>query len=152
LFEGERILYNSTITASCRPEQVVGTDFQNRNNRLILLERGPEVPVVQVAAPDTKIRSEAEPAQVRSKEPSAHRIDLAPDIGKIANSAAESKDVDSRSDWTAHGKVQGSPDQVQSELNAVKGGTLLGESDSLRVDGSCTSTPRTVSRVAHSGI
>jgi hypothetical protein len=119
---------------------------------LILLKRCPEVPVIQVAASDTEVGSKAEPTQVRSKKPSTDRIDLAPNVGKIANSTAKSEDVGSCSDWTAHGKVQGSPDQVQGELNAVKGGTLLGESDSLRVDGGGASSPRTVSRVAHGGI
>jgi hypothetical protein len=120
--------------------------------RLVLLHRLSEVPVIQVAASDTKVGSKAEPAQVWSQQPSTHRVDLAPDIGKIAHSPAKSEDIDSRSNWAAHSKVQWSPDEVQGQLNTVESSTLLGKSDSLRIDGSSSSRPGTVSCVAHGGI
>jgi hypothetical protein len=120
--------------------------------RLVLLQRCSEVPVVEIAATDTKISSKAEPAQVRRQQPSADGIDLAPNVGQIANSTTKSKNVDSCSNRSSHGKVKRSPNQVQCELDAVEGGTLLGECDSLRIDGSGTSCPSTVGSVAHGGV
>jgi hypothetical protein len=102
--------------------------------RLVLLQRRPEVPVVQVAASNTKVGSKAEPAQVWGKQPSAHRVDLAPDVGKIANSAAKSENIGSRRNWATHGKVQWGPDEVQGQLNTVESSTLFGKSDSLRIE------------------
>jgi hypothetical protein len=128
------------------------TYFQTNANRLVLLQRCPEVPVVEIAAADTKISSEAEPAQVRRKQPSADGVDLTPNVGQVANGTAKSKDIDGCGNWSAHGKVKRSPNQVQGELDAVEGGALLGECDSLRVHGSGTSRPSTVGSVAHGGV
>jgi hypothetical protein len=123
-----------------------------RADDLVLLQSCLEVPIVEIAAADTEVGSEAEPAQVRRKQPSADGVDLAPDVGQIANGTAKSKNIDRCSNWSAHRKVQWSPNEVQGELDAVESCTLLGECDSLRVDRSGTSRPSTVGRVAHGGV
>jgi hypothetical protein len=122
------------------------------SSHLLLLQSCAEVPVVEVTAADTEVGSEAEPAQVRRKQPSADRVDLAPDVGQVADGSAKSKNVDSGSNWLAHGKVQWSPDQVQGKLDAVESGTLLGECDGLRINGSGASRPGTVGSVAHGSV
>jgi hypothetical protein len=119
---------------------------------LLLLQSCAEVPVVEIAAADTEVGSEAEPAQIWCKQPSAHWIDLAPDVSQIADGTAKSKNVGSGSNRAAHGKVQWSPNEVQGKLDAVESCTLLGERDSLRVDGSGTSSPSTVGSVAHGSV
>jgi hypothetical protein len=119
---------------------------------LVLLQSCAEVPVVEIAAADTEVGSEAEPAQIWRKQPSTDWVDLAPDVSQIADGTAKSKNVDSGSNWAAHGKVQWSPNEVQGKLDAVESCTLLGERDSLRIDGSGTSRPSTVGSVAHGSI
>jgi hypothetical protein len=119
---------------------------------LVLLQSCAEVPVVEIAAANTEVGSEAEPAQIRYEQPSADRVDLAPDVGQIADGAAKSKNVGSGRNWATHGKVQWSPNEVQGKLDAVESCTLLGKRNSLRVDGSGTSRPSTVGSVAHGSV
>lgn len=73
----------------------------------------------------TEIGSEAEPAQVGRKQPSACRIDLTPDVGKVTYSAAESEDVDGGRDRSSKAEVQRCPDEVKSQLNRVQRCSLL---------------------------
>lgn len=119
---------------------------------LVFLESCREVPVVEITAPSTKVGREADPGDVRSKQPPADGVDLTPDVGKVADGTTESEDVDCRSNWTSQGEVQRSPDQVKCKLDAVESGTLLGESYSLRVDGGSAGRPGSVGGVAHCSI
>lgn len=72
-----------------------------------------------------KVGREAEPAQIWGQQPAARRIDLAPNVGKVPNSAAKREDIDSGSDRTSETKVQRRPDKIEGELDRVQSRALL---------------------------
>jgi hypothetical protein len=128
-FGEDRLALDSIFHKKCCMFILRVATLKKSSLHLILLQRFSEVPVIQIAASDlhissalgiflllhrysthTKICSEAEPAQIWSKQPPTYRIDLTPDVGNIAHNSAKSKNVSCSSNWAAHGEVQRCPE------------------------------------------
>lgn len=67
-----------------------------------------------------EISSKTKPAQIRGEKPATNRVNLSPDVGKVCDSSAQSKNVNRGSDRSAHAKVQRCPEEVQGELDGVE--------------------------------
>jgi hypothetical protein len=117
----------------------------------------------------TEVRREADPAQVRCEEPSTNRVNLPPNVDEIGESRAKGDDIDRSRNGLTNAKVEGSPHQVQGELNSIKSGSVLhrlsldssrlrmvcsylGQSNGVGVSRCHSSSVRAIGCVAHCSV
>ena len=73
----------------------------------------------------TDVACISDPSNIRGQAPARHCVNLAPNIGQVANGARQGDDVDRGLDWPLQAKVQWRPHKIQDELNGVQRRAVL---------------------------
>jgi len=111
-----------------------------------------EVPTVQVPTASAQIAGKSQPTQVGNKSVTRGLINLTPDVDQPASDTGKGHDIGSRFDRAAEAEEQRHPDQVQTELDGVESGAVLGQSDGRRVGAGGAYGPGAVGGVAHEAV
>ena len=83
---------------------------------------------------NTEIGSEADPAQIWSKQPATHGIDLTPYTCKVRHGTTKGEDVDRGGHRTANTEIKRGPEQIQDKLDGVKSGSMFSKGNGLGID------------------